>query len=140
MRRCKTFLACLLISTLLLSLSATAYADDRDTPTHLAPGLILAQGEDGTCGYVRATDLGEPMPESPEAALAMQTERRASGYKGRYIPLYAADGVTVIGRFFIDGGYDHPETGLISVAACTIRQASWNTKHLITLLNDSITQ
>lgn len=107
-------LACLMAVALLFSLRAVTWTNSsKNVPAEFCaedypltiPGkgfrLILAQGEDGTLGYVRNTDIGEPAPESPEAALAMEAERRASGYTGRYINLYDADGVTVIGRFFI---------------------------------------
>lgn len=124
MKRFKISLACLLAVILLLSLDTTVRADgssaEASFPTNergetygdyfqaleagTDPDLILAQGEDGTLGYVRASDLEEPMPESPEAALALQAERQASGYKGRYINLYASDGITVIGRYFVDAG------------------------------------
>ncbi len=123
MRYLKISMACLLAVTMLFSLSATVFANASDAPPFPVnengetygdyfqatragkdPDLILAQGEDGTLGYVRSADLEEPLPESPEAALAIQSERRTSGYKGRYINLYAADGVTVIGRFFVGAG------------------------------------
>ena len=115
MKHIKFSLACLLAVTLLFSLGAVTWINSStNVPTEFCaedypltiPGkgfrLILAQGEDGTIGYVRNTDLGEPAPESPEAALALMAERRASGYTGRYINLYDADGITVIGRFFIN--------------------------------------
>ncbi len=66
------------------------------------PDLILAYGVDGKLGYVRTTDLDGPTPASPEEALTTQREMQASG--GRTIPLYAVDGVTVIGRFKVGFG------------------------------------
>lgn len=117
-------LICLLAAFLVVALSANAFADaiDRDTPfgvnengetygnyfqsmeAGIDPDLIYAQGENGILGYVRASDLEEPLPESPEAALALQAERQASGYTGHYINLYNSDGVTIIGRYWVDAG------------------------------------
>lgn len=76
----------------------------------LEPDLILAQGDDGILGYVKTEDLIGTLPESPEAALALQAERETKGYKGHYINLYASDGTTVVGRFFIDGGSNDSAT------------------------------
>ena len=108
MRHSKSLLICLLLVALLFALPSPVHTDDpqvpeESMPLRLAPGLLLAQGEDGTLGYVRATDLGEPQPETPEEAVALMAERKASGYTGRYINLYAPDGVTVIGRFHVGG-------------------------------------
>ena len=111
MRHYKPLLICLLLFALLLTLpnplrgdaSANTLAEvpSESMPLCLSPGLILAQGVDGTIGYVRATDLGGPQPETPEEAVALMKEREATGCTGRYIDLYAADGVTVIGRFHV---------------------------------------
>lgn len=55
------------------------------------PDLVSAYGTDGRCGFVRAAD--RPQPERTLAgALAATPEQRE-------IPLYAQDGVTVIGVF-----------------------------------------
>ena len=106
----KPLLICLLVFALLLALPHPVRTNAPEVPVEsmplrLAPGLLLAQGEDGTLGYVRATDLGEPQPKTPEEAVALMAERKASGYTGRYINLYAPDGVTVIGRFHV--GWSH---------------------------------
>lgn len=110
MSRYKLLLSCLLLVTLLVSLplalprpTHTEVSDvpAESMPLRLPPGLMLAQGEDGTRGYVRVTDLVGPQPETPEEAVALMAEREASGYTGYYINLYAADGETVIGRFYI---------------------------------------
>ena len=114
MKYVRSSLACLLAVVLLFTLGTVVWSSSSmnehsafsadDYPATIAGKgfrLILAQGEDGTLGYVRNTDLGEPVPESPEAALAQQAARRASGCDGEYINLYDADGVTVIGRFFV---------------------------------------
>lgn len=63
------------------------------------PDLILAQGVDGTIGYVRAADLNGPDFTSPEEAVAYQEANRR--LEGGLIPLYASDGVTVIGEFLV---------------------------------------
>jgi len=60
------------------------------------PDLISATGENGVVGYVKATDL-DPKVSSPEEAMAYQKSIEAIGYKS--IPLYEADGKTVIGEF-----------------------------------------
>jgi signal peptidase I len=62
------------------------------------PDLVKAVGVDGTEGYVRNQDLLGEMPKTPEEALEMQ---KKSPPGGRDIPLYAADGKTVIGVFHI---------------------------------------
>lgn len=106
MRHYKPILICLLLFALLLALPHPVRTNPTEIPAEsmplrLSPGLLLAQGEDGTLGYVRITDLGEPQPATPEEAVALMAEREASGYTGRYINLYAPDGVTVIGRFHV---------------------------------------
>lgn len=60
------------------------------------PDLIRAAGVDGTVGYVRKEDLEEEQPKTPEEAIALQQKRPPGG---RDIPLYDADGKTVIGVF-----------------------------------------
>jgi hypothetical protein len=57
------------------------------------PDLILATGVDGTQGYVRADELSPPIPDPATFA-----------GEDREIPLYAADGVTVIGTFIMHAG------------------------------------
>ncbi|WP_051533763.1 hypothetical protein [Desulfitibacter alkalitolerans] len=63
------------------------------------PDLIAAVDEDGVTGYVLKTDLDGPMPKTREEALAMMKMSQASN--GHTIPLYAADGKTVLGEFKI---------------------------------------
>lgn len=60
------------------------------------PDLVAAEGPDGTLGYVKYEDLMGPQPKNPEEAIKMQKEGKLSNRK---IPLYAADGKTVIGSF-----------------------------------------
>ena len=59
------------------------------------PDLISA-GKYGTSGYVKYEDLMGPRPKTPEEAIAM---REMGKFEKREIPLYAADGKTVIGSF-----------------------------------------
>lgn len=61
------------------------------------PDLIRAEGEDGTIGYVRLSELEGPAPKNPQEALALQAQKT-----DRYVNLYESDGKTVIGRFKID--------------------------------------
>lgn len=64
-----------------------------DTGAERIPELIKAAGDNGVEGYVRYDDLeGGPQPSNPAEAVAMSGQTRV-------IPLYAADGVTVIGTF-----------------------------------------
>ena len=55
--------------------------------------LIAAKGENDVVGYVRRTDLYNDGVSTVQDALA------ANAQTFRYIPLYLADGETVIGRF-----------------------------------------
>lgn len=57
------------------------------------PDLILATGNNGRLGYVRATDVTPVSPATPEEAIAQ------NGAPARTVPLYARDGVTVIDSF-----------------------------------------
>ncbi|MHB1134990.1 MAG: peptidase M56 BlaR1 [Chloroflexota bacterium] len=75
-------------------------ASDATSPLN-EPDLIKAIGVDGTRGFVRAVDLWEKMPRSPEEALARQQQRAG---KVRTVPLYAIDGVTIIGSFNVGPG------------------------------------
>jgi hypothetical protein len=65
-----------------------------DSGLERIPELVLASGEDGTSGYVRYEDLEGPEPSSPEEAAEI------SGMS-RIVPIYAEDGVTIIGRYTI---------------------------------------
>jgi hypothetical protein len=61
------------------------------------PDLVAAHGTDGRCGFVRATDLPRPAePASP-------------GPGGPGVPLYARDGVTVIGTSAADEASGAPQ-------------------------------
>lgn len=68
--------------------------------------LIAALGANGTRGFVKAEDLDGDLPSNPEEAIAYMEEmerKTAYGTKKyvRLIPLYAEDGVTVIGEFAV---------------------------------------
>ena len=68
--------------------------------------LIAALGTNGSRGFVKAEDLDGDLPSNPEEAIAYMEEmerKTAYGTKKyvRLIPLYAEDGVTVIGEFAI---------------------------------------
>jgi len=73
------------------------------------PDLILAEGRNGTLGYVYASDLnGEFEPRTPEEAIEWQNEHIG---EDRVIPLYDIDGETVVGEFIVTGyrpEYVHP--------------------------------
>ncbi len=73
-----------------------AYVDERNP----GPELILAYGLDGNFGYVRADEFPAtaPAPRSLEEAAASVPDASYT------IPLYDADGVTIIDRFPIDAG------------------------------------
>lgn len=64
------------------------------------PDLILAQGVDGTVGYIKWKDLNKDQPKNPKEAVAYMEKIKNSSPK--YIPLYDVDGQTVIGKFKID--------------------------------------
>ena len=75
------------------------------------PDLIACIGIGGTEGYCYGTDLDGEQPNNPDEAVeymkrleARYEEMRRTGEKYvRLIPLYAEDGVTVIGEFGIGG-------------------------------------
>lgn len=72
---------------------------DVNTPGK-EPDLVSAKGEDGTEGYLKLKDMWGEQPNNPEEAVAYmkkQEEEKAKGHK--YIPLYASEGKTVIGKF-----------------------------------------
>lgn len=71
------------------------------------PDLILAEGENGVVGYVKAADMA-PTFFSPEEAMAYQESvKAAGGYT--LIPLYKSDGKTVIGKFRLYLNYSIPD-------------------------------
>lgn len=70
--------------------------------TETEPDLIAATGVDGTNGYVKRTDLEQPLPKTPQEAKALM--KYYSAHPTREIPLYDVDGKTVIGKFIVGGG------------------------------------
>lgn len=60
-----------------------------DTGDERIPELIKASGDNGVSGYVRYEDTNGPQPSNPTEAVAI------SG-KAYVIPVYAADGITVV--------------------------------------------
>lgn len=62
------------------------------------PDLILTCGENGVEGFVRAEDLNYDPVETLQDVITYQETRAIK----RSIPLYAADGETVIGSFTVD--------------------------------------
>ena len=61
------------------------------------PDLIAVEASNGRTGYVYAEELSGPLPSSPEEA-ATWTPPPA-----RSIPVYEADGTTIIGEFTVGG-------------------------------------
>ena len=85
--------------------------DDLKVSEENTPDLIACVGIDGTEGYCYRTDLDGEQPNNPEEAIEYMKrleeryeEMRRTGEKYiRIIPLYAEDGVTVIGEYGIGG-------------------------------------
>lgn len=78
------------------------YGSDADCNSpDTEPDLIRAIGVDGTEGYVLYKDLIKDQSNTPEDTVAYTKE-----HAGKYelVPLYASDGITVIGQFEIGGG------------------------------------
>lgn len=67
---------------------------DADDP---GPDLVAAYGTNGRCGFVRAADRARPARTLADALADPEPEAVD-------VPLYAADGVTVIGTFRIGVG------------------------------------
>lgn len=63
------------------------------------PDLMAAVGRHGVHGYLRRSDIIGTPPETPEEA----EEMNKRGLRGYRVPLYAADGVTVVGEFQVGG-------------------------------------
>lgn len=87
-------------AVLWLSASATPTKNtSKKSDDLIEPELIPAVGTEGQQGWVYSIDLDGPTPSSPDETLRWQAERIEQG--GRYISLYAKDGVTVIGAFHV---------------------------------------
>ena len=67
------------------------------------PELIKAAGDDGVSGYVRYEDMEGPQPSDPAEAIAISGQERV-------IPVYAADGVTVVDWLTVSSGEGPPPT------------------------------
>ena len=80
-----------------MSYGSGAGIDEEDP----GPDLVAAYGTNGRCGFVRASDRRQDPPPSPEEAAAYMADLDPVG---RDVPLYAQDGVTVIGSFHIGPG------------------------------------
>ena len=65
----------------------------------ISPNLILAEGENGEVGYVRAEDINRGNVETISEAIAYG---EGSTYN---VPLYNEDGNTVIGTFTVKKGH-----------------------------------
>lgn len=61
------------------------------------PDLIAVEATNGRTGYVYAEELSGPLPSSPEEAATWTPP------PSRSIPVYEADGTTVIGEFTVGG-------------------------------------
>ena len=86
------------------------YGSVRDAPRpDLEPDLILVETSNGQTGYARKADMDGPTFHSPADAIAWQ---QSEGGKSRTIPVYAQDGVTVIGKFVM--GSSHPGEDIVS--------------------------
>lgn len=69
--------------------------------TSPGPDLVAAYGTNGAFGYLRATDRERAVGLPPDGLVVDPPEMPADGID---IPLYAEDGVTVIGTFTISPG------------------------------------
>lgn len=119
----RKMISCVLTVAILLSMSMMAFAAELESAVEYETNengetfgnknqadiigyeadLILAEGESGVVGYIRATDLNGTADSPISAANEMQA-RQSEGLGGYYIPLYLEDGTTVVGRFFVADG------------------------------------
>ncbi|WP_415854366.1 hypothetical protein [Sinomonas sp. G460-2] len=69
------------------------------------PDLISAIGDDHkTWGYVRKTDMASrAQPKNPEEVRARAASAQTGRVGDKVVPLYAQDGVTVVGSFTVKG-------------------------------------
>lgn len=87
-----------------VNVNGMTYGSGLDaTSPETEPVLLEAIGTKGELGYVYSADLVLPGPSTPEEALA----RQEVGTPSRTIPLFAVDGTTIIGSFFLPA----PTTG-----------------------------
>lgn len=124
----RKMISCVLTVTILLSMSVMAFAAELESAVEYETNangetfgnrnqaevlgyeadLILAEGENGVVGYVRASDLNNTADSLTSAINEMQA-RETSGLGGYYIPLYLEDGTTVVGQFFVENGEEYVE-------------------------------
>jgi hypothetical protein len=71
------------------------YGSQRGALPGRGPDLIAAIGTNGVCGYVKSSDLKTTDPKNPTQAL------KRGKYSFRTVPLYAQDGTTVVGTFYL---------------------------------------
>ena len=89
------------------------YAPSRDKE----PDLVLAESLDGVEGYVYTSDLNGDLHNSPDELLAITARNQeiwdnapvGQVVIARFIPLYAVDGKTVIGKSPITIGFKDSE-------------------------------
>ncbi|WP_415855227.1 hypothetical protein [Sinomonas sp. G460-2] len=69
------------------------------------PDLIAAIADDNrTRGYVRKTDMASrAQPKNPEEVRARAVSGKTGRVGDKEVPLYAQDGVTVVGSFTVKG-------------------------------------
>lgn len=124
----RKMISCVLTVAILLSMSMMAFAAEPESAVEYETNangetfgnrnqaevlgyeadLILAEGENGVVGYVRASDLNNTA-DSPTSAVNEMQARENSALGGYYIPLYLEDGTTVIGQFFVENGEEYVE-------------------------------
>lgn len=66
-----------------------------------SPDLILAHGVDGIPGYVKREDVYGPDADEVTLDDALRYMKAGENAEARFVPLYAEDGITVIGRFVV---------------------------------------
>lgn len=94
-----------------VALEATGWAVNENGQTygvqndHGTPDLVAAIATNGQAGYVYSSALQGPEFGSPEEALAWQRDHGEE----QVLPVYEADGVTVIGEFIIARARETPK-------------------------------
>jgi hypothetical protein len=72
--------------------------DGMDSRQTSRPGLVRATTDHGRAGYVRVADMNRPPPANPQEALKWNAR------SPRVIPVYASDGVTMVGKLTESSG------------------------------------
>lgn len=66
------------------------------------PDLIEAYASNGKLGYIKNVDFHPARPANPAAAVAAQNAKAALAAGASHsIPVFSADGITVIGQFIV---------------------------------------